>query len=257
MDAPLRTTQRSRAEAPEPSQVGWLYAVCFEQQRRRRAILLFGWMTALIIALVAFFTFQFDLLPLDHQITGAIQGLQRYPLLVSVMEAVSSLGYSPWNGIMVAVGFVAVAVWLGWKTGLFLSVATLVQGLITVALKFPIRIERPMETELNAPLDVIRTSSFPSGHVTMYVVFFGFLVYLLYKHDAPRLARRGGLLAATLMIILIGPARILLGAHWTGDVIAAYLLGFFVLLLSIDMYEVRFLTRFGVEKRAKEAASGL
>jgi undecaprenyl-diphosphatase len=257
MDAPLRTTQRSRAEAPEPSRGGWLYSVCFEQQRRRRAIQLFGWMTALIIALVAFFTFQFDLLPLDHQITGAIQGLQRYPLLVSLMEAVSFLGYSPWNGIMVAVGFVAVAVWRGWKTGLFLSLATLVQGLITVALKFPIRIERPMETELNAPLDVIRTSSFPSGHVTMYVVFFGFLVYLLYKHDAPRLARRGGLLAAAFMIIVIGPARVLLGAHWTGDVIAAYLLGFFVLLLSIDLYEARFLTRFGVEKRAKEAASEL
>jgi membrane-associated phospholipid phosphatase len=243
MDASITSTRA--APSPAESRHNWVYVACFEPQPRRRAIKLLGWMTAIFMALVAFFTFQYDLLPLDRQVTEAFLELQRYPWLLSAAEAISFFGYTPWNAVVAAASCMALMAWLGWKTGLFVTIATFIQGFITIILKYPIKVERPMETNLNAPIAAIEDSSFPSGHVTLYIVLFGLLVYLLYKHDAPPLLRRVAFFLAALLILLSGPARILVGAHWVGDVIAAYLLGFFLLLLSIEVYESLFLPRWG------------
>jgi membrane-associated phospholipid phosphatase len=120
-----------------------------------------------------------------------------------------------------------------------------------VLLKFPIRIERPIGSNLEAPLAVIRESSFPSGHVTLYVVLFGFVVYLLWKHAVPALLRGAATILAVVLIVLIGPSRVHLGAHWVGDVVAAYLLGFFFLLVGIEVYE-RWLLPHGEHRGEKK-----
>jgi membrane-associated phospholipid phosphatase len=78
--------------------------------------------------------------------------------------------------------------------------------------------------------------SFPSGHTVYYTAFFGFLWFLTYTKVAhpvlrwPLLGVFGGL------VLLIGVARLYLGAHWVTDVIGGYLLGGAVLTVGISLY---------------------
>jgi undecaprenyl-diphosphatase len=79
-------------------------------------------------------------------------------------------------------------------------------------------------------------NSFPSGHTVHYVVFFGFLCFLVFTLLRPRALRWAmlGLLAG--MMLLVGPARIHLGAHWASDVLGGYLFGAAMLLGIISLY---------------------
>ena len=66
--------------------------------------------------------------------------------------------------------------------------------------------------------------SFPSGHVVFYVVFFGFIAFLAWSLLAGY--RRWVVIAACgLLIVLIAPSRVYLGAHWASDVIGSYVIG--------------------------------
>jgi undecaprenyl-diphosphatase len=64
---------------------------------------------------------------------------------------------------------------------------------------------------------------FPSGHATAAAAFFGAVMYLAGSLPAPacRLVR----IAAALCALLVGLARVLLGAHWPSDVVAGIALG--------------------------------
>jgi len=79
--------------------------------------------------------------------------------------------------------------------------------------------------------------SFPSGHVTFYVCFFGFLFFVAYallpKGSA---ARRAALALTALPVLLIGLSRVYLGAHWPSDTLGAYLLSGLWLAFSLHNY---------------------
>jgi len=77
--------------------------------------------------------------------------------------------------------------------------------------------------------------SFPSGHATAAVAFYGVVFYLLIK-NAKRLKSKFYLLIAGLILILtIGFSRMYLCEHYLSDVVGGYLLGFWWLLLSISI----------------------
>ncbi|MCA1592257.1 MAG: phosphatase PAP2 family protein [Acidobacteria bacterium] len=81
------------------------------------------------------------------------------------------------------------------------------------------------------------SESFPSGHVTFYVCFFGFLFFVAYALLARRTnARRLALALAVLPVSLIGFSRVYLGEHWPSDAIGAYLLSGLWLALSLHLY---------------------
>ena len=65
--------------------------------------------------------------------------------------------------------------------------------------------------------------SFPSGHATGSMAFYGFTAFILCKLY-PRYAK-AAIAAATVLILAIGFSRLYLGAHFPSDVIAGYLLG--------------------------------
>lgn len=90
------------------------------------------------------------------------------------------------------------------------------------------------------PLELLKTDyCFPSGHVFSYVTFAGFLFYLTLRFVKNRSLKYIISILLLSIIVLIGPSRIYLGAHWTGDVVGGYLLGSAYLLGVILIYENR------------------
>src|SRR5439155_17639183 len=69
--------------------------------------------------------------------------------------------------------------------------------------------------------------SFPSGHATQAMAFWGMLAILLAARSAR--ARMPVTAAALLIIGLVGFSRLYLGVHWLSDVLAGHALGGMVL----------------------------
>lgn len=78
--------------------------------------------------------------------------------------------------------------------------------------------------------------SFPSGHASMSMVFYGMLAYLLLRQFLPR-HHRDTVAAAILLVGIIGISRVLLQAHYLSDVLAGYALGAFWLVLGVMLAE--------------------
>lgn len=118
--------------------------------------------------------------------------------------------------------------------GLLLSVGG--SALLNSLLKALIARPRP-SPELVAVFRPLRSQSFPSGHVTFYVCFFGFLFFVAFAL-LPRgsLARRLALTFAALPILLVGCSRVYLGEHWPSDTLGAYLWSGVWLAFSVEMY---------------------
>ena len=151
------------------------------------------------------------------------------------MVLISLFGYMPWAAFTVGGGALLVGVLLGLKEGVYLLLLTALQGLANQLIKAAIGRPRPLTTVVDVFVPV-SGNSFPSGHVMFYSVFFGFLFFLAWTR-LPRSFWRAAAMALTGgLIVLIGPSRMYLGAHWLSDVIAAHLLGFIIVAFGIEFY---------------------
>jgi undecaprenyl-diphosphatase len=87
---------------------------------------------------------------------------------------------------------------------------------------------RPTETVIHAG-----GYAFPSGHAFAATVFYGYLIYLAWKHLEQRVLVFIVTLIGLAMITLIGTSRVYLNVHWLTDVLGGYLAGFSWLVISI------------------------
>lgn len=79
--------------------------------------------------------------------------------------------------------------------------------------------------------------SFPSGHATIAVALYGFLLYFLWKHFQELKWKSTLLFAGCIIIFLIGLSRIYLGVHYLSDVLGGYLVGLLGLIIGISITE--------------------
>jgi len=101
------------------------------------------------------------------------------------------------------------------KDGLFFSVSMLSTFLIEKLIKVLIHRPRPIDN-----LIPISGYSFPSGHATMIAIF-SILVCYLYR-------RKIIYIVAIVITLLVGFSRIYLNVHWLSDVLAGYILAFYM-----------------------------
>ena len=99
-------------------------------------------------------------------------------------------------------------------------------------------IGRPRPTHhLVSVFKALASESFPSGHASFYVCYFGFLFYLAWTQMRSRtVLRRLALMVSGTPIALVGLSRVYLGEHWPSDVIGGYLLGGIWLGVSVRVY---------------------
>ncbi len=215
-------------------------AVChLETQKRRRkaagCLLQVFALQLTLFGLLTWFVHIHPILPLDVAITHSFQQNQALWLRISML-AISYPGSSLFLPVLVILTTVTF-----WAIGARLE-ALFIAGLSTVSLLLnlliKVQVSRPRPT--GHLVHIIQTAidySFPSGHVMAYIAYWGLLfcfgVILLQGRHWWRTAL---LVISAAFVVLIGPSRIYLGAHWASDVLGAYLIGGVLLGLAILVY---------------------
>ena len=189
-----------------------------------------------LFALLAFWVHIHPILPVDVAITQEFQESQS-PWLRFTMLAVSYLGA---NAILFSL-LVLLTALVFWELRLRLE-ALVIIGLSSVsavlngAIKLLVARPRP-KAPLVEILQVVNGQSFPSGHVMSYVAYFGLLFSLgIILFRGKRWWRLALLIIPAFFVVMVGPSRIYLGAHWASDVLGAYLIGGVLLGITLWIY---------------------
>jgi undecaprenyl-diphosphatase len=182
--------------------------------------------------------------PLDSWITLYVRTLQT-PARDAFARAVTLLGDARF---LVLACLATVAVLYQQKhrvAGLFFAGSVIGGWLLETLLKIAFHRARP---DLWPALVLEKTPAFPSGHATMSTVFFGGVVVLVFHLSGSRRLRAAVSLGAAAIILAVGASRIYLGAHWTTDVAAGFLVGLFWVVVCATGIEYFAKRRVGAAK---------
>ncbi len=135
------------------------------------------------------------------------------------MRVVTALGYYAVVLPLLAVAILAFYL-KGWKlSAVLLFVSTAGGVVLTTVLKSVFRRARPEFIDSGYTANFY---SYPSGHATVAVGFYGALAVILAYHlRGP--ARLAALAAGAALVLLIGFSRLYLGVHYPTDVLAGFL----------------------------------
>jgi membrane-associated phospholipid phosphatase len=238
MTGQIRDEQRSSNSASDRGahrpEFRRLHKTLRDEVRRHRALVIAGLGMLAVVGTMAYFTSRREMLPLDLRATVRLQSV-RFSPFADLMYAVSIPGYYPWNALIVTAGSLVIARWLNWRDGAYVAGLTIAQGLMNHTIKTTVGRPRPTDSVV----EVIFPNtglSFPSGHVMFYTAFFGFAFFLALTRLRRSPGRKLVLATSGALIVLVGPSRIYLGAHWLSDVVAGHMLSLVILLLGVEVY---------------------
>jgi len=165
------------------------------------------------------------------------EGVQRYihPTLNFIMHFISWFGKTWISVSMVAIVAILFLLARFKREALFVLLSILISP-VNAAIKILISRPRPTE-DLVTILYQAKYQSFPSGHVSFYVVFFGFLIFLMLRlNNAPKSIRYITIIFSLILIITVPVSRVYLGVHWFTDVTGGFILGLIFLYGLIMLY---------------------
>jgi len=202
--------------------------------RRIKIAIILLFIGAIVLSIAAHV---FAVFPGDLEISQAMREINNTGFSL-VMQGVSTVGET-FTGLLM-IGAVTAFFLIGrrWPEAVF----TFITGsnfVVTALIKVLVARPRP-PYYLPNPSDTfpfIDQYSFPSGHVLFFVVFFGFIAYLAWFCQTGRVRMIIPALCCAL-ILLIGPSRVYLGAHWSSDVLGSYIIGTLWLILIILGYRM-------------------
>jgi membrane-associated phospholipid phosphatase len=153
-----------------------------------------------------------------------------------IFEWITSLVSEPWTKVMKAITFLGNYQFLlpanllliglllyykqkrsAWRVAV-IALSSLGLKLLLKELFHRVRPDNPM-------IEGIKNFSFPSGHASMGVSFYGVLIWLAIRNIKNKVWRVFTIVLLTFIILMIGFSRIYLRVHYTTDVIAGLCLG--------------------------------
>jgi undecaprenyl-diphosphatase len=172
----------------------------------------------------------------DAAITLRLQQ-QDHPIFDRLMRVVSWPGFPPQSRVLPP-GIAALLWWRGLRLEAIFQLAAWGTGGISSIFKRIMQRPRPssLETDIRVAVANIGGSSFPSGHVIIYMGVYGFLAFLANTWIRAGALRRVVVGLLTGMLSLVGFSRVYLGHHWFTDVVASYLLGSTYLIALASLY---------------------
>jgi membrane-associated phospholipid phosphatase len=172
---------------------------------------------------------------IDVRITHEVQRPQG--IVGETMKLVSMLGNVP-NLFRAIVGLTAVLFWVFRHRLEAVSILLVFELSVHLNPLVKLFVNRPRPTATTVRvLEAAGGASFPSGHVMSYVAFWGLLFMLgacVFKRKS--WWQRAILLLSALFVVLVGPSRVYVGAHWATDVLGAYLLEGALICFALLLY---------------------
>ncbi len=191
--------------------------------------------------------------PIEMQTTNAVQSMKLAPVVVNVIDFVSSvndptpsiIALGVWLVGLIIIGLIArlrgksPVKWIESALGIIATVG-IGSGINYL---YNILVHRPRPGSFHERIRILvqrPEKSFPSGHTEHDVVYYGFLLFLSFTPPVRTWKYRWLLIPFQIYfvfdILTIGFSRILAGAHWLTDVLAGYLSGTLWLLMCIFLY---------------------
>ncbi len=153
------------------------------------------------------------------------------------MYDVSFIGFGPYVEIMIGLFFLLLySLQLKLEAYLIL-ISTILSATLGTIIKVLVNRPRP-DAALVDVITKLNDKSFPSNHVLVYTVFFGFLFYISETKIKNHLLHFLVSTISLFLLMTVGLSRIYLGAHWASDVLGGYLLGAVFLLLTLKVYRI-------------------
>lgn len=157
--------------------------------------------------------------------------------LTNIMKVITSFA-NPLTIVSLCLASLLSLIWK-YKASIYLIIVTIISTVFNFLTKNIVLRTRPDHLRLIEETGY----SFPSGHAMGSIAFYGFIIFLLSKSKINKYLKIFLSIIIGLTIFLIGISRIYVGVHYPSDIIGGFLLGYIILISSIE-----FLTKKGYLK---------
>lgn len=172
----------------------------------------------------------------EIEATQLVQGWSPAPLQ-GVARFMTAIGHSPIYPATAVLGGLVLMLWLKRPTLAGLLVLAALLRSFSPILKALVDRDRPSPLVVNVT-ERLSDPSFPSGHVLGATLLYGFLIYAIEVAVPVMWVKRTCQVVLASMILLMGYARVELGAHWPTDVLAGWAVGLLVVFALIKLHRV-------------------
>jgi membrane-associated phospholipid phosphatase len=153
--------------------------------------------------------------------------------LTGLMEIITHGASSTFLQVAYSLLFIIYLLKQNWKRSIEIAVIGLGGFVINYFMKLSFQRQRPPDPLI----EPLQNFSFPSGHATSGFIFYGLLVYLLWKSKIKDVYKYIFSSFLILIAFIIGFSRIYLRLHYLSDVIAGFCIGFAWLAISVWLME--------------------
>lgn len=136
--------------------------------------------------------------------------------------------------VLIGLTLLGVFIWRGLKQEAVILFTTVAAAkLLSILFKYFFAFDRP---DSNLWLTDASGFSFPSGHATVAMAFYGTLGYLLWQRLTDPKKKYVAVALCALLVLGIGLSRVVLGVHWPRDVVGGWVLGILTLFMTLKIF---------------------